>query len=279
MNQICKAAFLVIAFFACRSVFGQNAHVIPGGEGLVLVAATRDGLVLATDSAMRNADATLSLSPKILPSGQYAAVLIAGAVSIQDPIDRPVREEINIARIAAAWLDSHHDADPHAAAIAIQAGVGEAMTAFFSTRDPGKQHGQYKFTVISVGFTYGKPQVIATKFFMPVALGKAARTESTSSEGNPGDIWVFGGSKVEQELVRGTASVLKAYKVAPSVQQFRGGHPENMSAQDFLDLFGIILQAAESEEGKNLEGDRPVIGPPNRFATITLKDGFIMQSR
>src|SRR5438045_7442347 len=88
----------------------NNLHVTPGKIGMVLVAASSDGVAVATDGAQFNADGTSSEVQKLFQVGKQGAILLAGNVSIQDPVDRPVREEVNVARIAKGWLDSHADA-------------------------------------------------------------------------------------------------------------------------------------------------------------------------
>ena len=89
---------------------GDMVHVFPGHTGLVLITTTHEGFAVAVDGAQSNADGTSSEVQKLFPVGKYGAIAFAGNVSIQDPVDRPVREEVNISRIAKTWLDSHPDA-------------------------------------------------------------------------------------------------------------------------------------------------------------------------
>src|SRR5258708_39426203 len=105
-----RILFQDVVCFAIATAALAQTHVTPGRVGMVMVANTSDGFALAADSASTNADGTLSTVPKLLPAGKNGAVLFAGAVSIQDPVGRPVREEVNVARVATAWLDSHRDA-------------------------------------------------------------------------------------------------------------------------------------------------------------------------
>ena len=95
-----------IIFFACLLsslvLAGQTAdtvHILPNHTGLVLIAATHEGFAVAADGAQTNADGTASEVQKVFQVGKYGAIAFAGSVSIQDPIDRPVREEVNVSRI------------------------------------------------------------------------------------------------------------------------------------------------------------------------------------
>src|SRR5258708_34422864 len=98
----------VVCFASVSAALAQT-QVTPGRVGMVMVGNASDGLALAADGASINADGTLSTVPKLLQAGKNGAVLFAGAVSIQDPVGRAVREEVNIARIASVWLDAHRD--------------------------------------------------------------------------------------------------------------------------------------------------------------------------
>ncbi len=215
----------IIIFLACLVTLAAPARspsrIFPGRTGLVLIAATHGGFALAADGAQANADGTWSETPKVLPVGKYGAVAFAGAVSIQDPVEKPFREEVNVVNVAGAWLNSHRDADINAANREINSLVSAAVNKFFSTRDPGADAGKYKFAIILVGYADDKPMVSNTRYFLPQAKGKAVRTEAVSSQAKSGDVWVFGNAKVQAELMTGTSSVLKKFKAEPPLQKFR----------------------------------------------------------
>jgi hypothetical protein len=244
----------VVCFFTVAAVArAQQTHVTPGRVGMVMVANTSDGFALAADGVSTNADGTLSTVQKLLPAGKNGAVLFAGAVSIQDPVGRPVREEVNVARIAAAWLDAHRDATIQAADTEINAAVSQAVTKFFSTRNPGAESGGYRFAIVFAGFAESKPIVSVTRYFIPVAKGKAPRTAHASYFPKAGDAWILGGSR-------------QSWKLTGS------------SMQDKLSSFDAILKTAEEHSGKTARA-RTAVTPPNRFATITVKDGFATVNR
>ena len=253
---------------------GDMVHVFPGHTGLALIATTHEGFAVAVDGAQFNADGTSSEAQKLFPVGKYGAIAFAGNVSIQDPVDRPVREEVNISRIAKTWLDSHPDAGLEMANSEINSLIAQTLAKFFSTRNPGAQAGKYTFTIICIGFSNGKALVAATKYSMPLTQGKVARAEKLSANIKPGTIWGHGSGKVLEELTSGKAPVLKEFKSELSVKKFRSSAAQSLSPQDFVNLFDTILRAAVLEEGKKLDRSSPIIGPPNRLATITQKDGF-----
>jgi len=233
---------------------GQPAdavHNFPGRIGLVLIAATHDGFAVAGDGAQANADGTASEVQKVFQVGKYGAIALAGSVSIQDPIDRPVREEINISRIAKTWLDSHPDAGLETANREINSLVTQTLAKFFSTRHPGAQAGKFAFAIICAGFVDGKPFTYGNNYFTPISPGKAARAEKIPGDIRTGEVWVFG-------------TVKNKLHAARPFQDF--------SVQEFVDLFDAALRDAESEEGKKTGSS--IVAPPNRFATISVKDGF-----
>ncbi len=211
----------VVCFVVATAALAQT-HVTPGRVGMVMVGKASDGFALATDSASTNADGTLSNAQKLLPAGKNGVVLFAGAVSIQDPVGRPVREEVSVARIASAWLDSHRDTTIQSAETEINAAVC-------------------------------KPVVSITRYFIPAAKGKAPRAVHASYQAKAGDAWILGGSR-------------QNWKVTGS------------SIQELLGSFDSILKTAEEHSSKTARGPLAVI-PPNRFATITLKEGFAVVNR
>src|SRR5207302_5894982 len=169
-----KFMFPVI-FLSSLALAAQTSkpNIIPGRVGLVLIAASNDGFAVATDGAQFNADGTPSEVQKLFQVGKQGAILLAGNVAIQDPVDRPVREEVNVARIAKGWLDSHPDTTLETAHSEINNLVLQSLTKFFSTRKPGAQAGKYLFSIIGVSVDGGKLLRANQKYFMPVAQGKA----------------------------------------------------------------------------------------------------------
>jgi hypothetical protein len=273
---------LKIIVFACllsSLAFAQETSVIarvaPERIGLVLVAETHDGFAVATDGAQFNADGTSSEVQKLFQVGKYGAIAFAGNVSVQDPVDRPVREEVNVSRIAKSWLDSHPDASLTTANSEINGLVSQTLTKFFATRNPGAQAGKYIFSIVTVGPVEGKPLVEATKYFTPSARGKAARAEKLVVKLKRGGIWNQGSRTVVEELTSGRSPALKEFKAEPPVKKFRSSAAQDLSAQDFINLFDVILRAAESKAAKKLDRNAPVVAPPNRLAIVSEKDGFV----
>jgi hypothetical protein len=272
-----KQAFLFVCFtflLAAAREAAQPAVVFPGRNGLVLIAMANDGFALAADGSSSNADGTVSEARKIFPVGRHGAIALAGKVSIQDPLNRPFREEVNITRIAEAWLNAHPDVDVAAANREINALVAAALNKFFATRNPGADAGAYKFVVIVAGDAAGKPALTVTRYFVPKAKGQVARAEQTSSVAMPGRVLVFGSTRFYTELIAGKSDALKVFKAEPAVRQFRSLRTSETSAQEYADLFDTILHAAESDEGKKFDSGRSIVAPPNRIATVTTKDGF-----
>jgi hypothetical protein len=271
---ICYSALLAVPLEDERPV-----RVTQSSAGMALVARTGDGFALAVDGAQANADGTLSQVQKMFPAGKNGAAILAGNVSIQDPISRPMREEVNVATIAGTWLQAHPDADIRSAAREINSEIARNTTKFFSTRDPGTEKGKYAFAVIFAGFDQGKPWLSPTRYFMPVAKGSPMRTQPVPGTIPSGEIRVFGNSKVEQELLSGNSAALKSFKAEAAVKTYRSRPAAERTLQDYVNVFDVILRAAESEEGKKLTGGNASAAPPNRFATVTVKDGFAWSKR
>jgi len=270
-----------IFIFACLALLLASAQeaihppaVFPGRNGLVLVASANDGFVLAADGSSSNADGTVSEARKIFPVGRHGAIALVGTVSLQDPMGRPVREEVNITRIAEVWLNSHPDVEIDTASREINALVETALNKFFATRNPGLASGKYKFGAVFAGFIAGAPRLTATRYFIPAGKGLKARIERTSSAALHGRLMIFGSTRVYAELVAGKSSALTAFKAEPPVKQFRASRAASASVQEYASLFDVVLRAAESDEGKKFDGSKPIVASPNRIATVTMKDGF-----
>ena len=249
-------------------------RVFPGNVGLVLIASAHDGFAMATDGASANADGTISEAQKLFPVGKNGGMAVAGTVSIQDPVNRPVREEVNVARIASAWLEAHPDVAVDTAGKEISALVVQATTKYFSSRAPGAAMGRYKFALIFAGFVGGKPVLNATRYYMPLGKGKPMRAEALAGDAKPGAMWIFGQANAEQELINGKSNALKSFKAEPSTGKFHSSPSKDLSAQDLASLFDTVLRASESREGKKLVAGKPAVAPPNKLAIITSKDGF-----
>jgi hypothetical protein len=276
-EEMCKKT-LLLALLICRLAYAREdasaPHVVPAKAGLVMIGATQDGFALAADGSSLNADGRVSQEQKLFQIGKLGALALTGTVSIQDPIGRRVRGELNIARIAGAWLVAHPDADVQAANHDLNSTITAELNKFLSMRDPGAERGAFKFGVIIAGFSEGKPVLMTTRYFMPALKGKPARTQQTSMALQAGDLWTFGSSAVPAEIYAGKTNALKTFKDEPVVRKFRSAPKPTLAAPDYINLFDTTLRAAESEEGKKMDGKRGIVALPNRFATITLKDGF-----
>lgn len=249
------------------------ARVFPSSSGLILISSTHDGIAVAADGASSNADGTVSQAQKLFPIGKAGAVAVAGIVSIQDPVSRPVREEVNVSRITAAWLDTHPDATLDIAIREINAAVAEAATKYFSTRAPGADMGRYKFALIFAGLSEGKPVINATRYSMPLAKGKAMRAEPITGEIKTGQLWVFGQSRVEQALLTNSSTSLAKFRAEASIKKLHSSRPADLTLQDYVNAFDTVLRATESAEGKKMIVGKVAVAPPNKFAIIG-KDGF-----
>lgn len=256
--MIKKVMLLVLAcVFSSATESPFVPHTSAAKVGLVLIGFAQDGFALAADGSSLNTDGRVSQEQKLFPLGKQAAVALTGTVSIQDPIGKRVRGEVNVARITAAWTAAHQDADLQTANRELNLEITNALNAFLSTRDPGRARGAFQFGVIVAGFDNGKPVVITTKYFMPALKGKPARKAETSSPVKAKDLWIFGNSAAAMEVANGKIK----FESAP------GG------AEAYLQLFSLILGQAESDSGKKLDGKRAIVAPPNRFATVK-QDGF-----
>jgi hypothetical protein len=148
------------------------------------------------------------------------------------------------------------------------------MNKFLSTRSPGAESGAFKFGIIAAGSINGKVTLIATRYFQPGPKGKAVRAERTSSVAQPGEMWIFSRSSVPLELLNGKSNTLEQFRGDATINKFRSSQSSVLAEQDYLTLFDRILKASESDQGKKLDGKRAIVAPPNRFATVTSKDGF-----
>lgn len=272
MTKSISALFLLTTLLA-QPAPAPQPHLYPGRTGLTLIALAKDGFALATDGAQFNADGTISEVQKIFPIGKTGAAVLAGQVSVQDPVTRPVREEFNAARITELWLNAHHDATFENASQELSALILKAGNRFFSTRNPGRAAGTYTFAVMFVNYADGKPTLLGARYFIPAAPRKPMRTVSISATPLSGDVWIFGLVKTSQKLLTGNSVALKKYQADPAMVKARASRSQ-VSAQDFLSAFDVALQATESPEGKTSDPGHAVIAPPNRLATITVNAGF-----
>lgn len=247
----------------------KAVRVTIGHGGLVLIAMANDGLAVATDGSSFNADGTVSLADKLLDVGGHGALAFGGTVSIQDPIGRAVREEVNVSRLAAAWLKAHPEIGLEAANRELNAEIAASVTKFFSTRDPGPQANKYQFDVIFAGYVDGKPSVLGTRYFLPKIRGGKPRTESIPAPAKIGNLFAVGPVGAKNELLAGKSAALSTFKAEAPVAKFRSSRPETLSASDFTGLFDVILRAAESAEGKKLEPGGGIVAPRNSFAIVT----------
>lgn len=249
------------------------ARVFPSSAGLIFISSANDGIAVAADGASFNADGTVSQAQKLFPVGKAGAVAIAGSVSIQDPVTRPVREEVNVSRIAAAWLDSHPDATLDVAAKEINAAVAEATAKYFSTRPPGADMGGFKFALIFSGLADGKPVIKATRYYMPLAKGKAMHSEPVAGEIKTGQLWILGQSRVAQALLANSSPSLAKFRAEVSIRKLHSSRPAELTAQDYVNAFDAMLRATESNEGRKMIVGKAAVAPPNKLAIIS-KDGF-----
>jgi hypothetical protein len=229
--------------------------------------------VFGADGASANADGTVSEVQKIFRVGKHGAILFSGATSIQDPVEWPVRQQLNIVRIAKVWLDAHPEAEISTASHEINAAVSQATTTFFSQRKPTSDATQHRFSIILAGFIDGKPRILRTSY--RTSLESAAPLADTSSgEASLDAISMFGEDGIAQRLLRGDKGELRKFQDEPSLIKFHS-RPKEMSSQDFLSLFDLLLRASESPAGK--QAHLGSIAPPNRFATLSLENSFKAQ--
>lgn len=249
-------------------------HIVPARVGMVLIGASPRGFALATDGSSLNADGRVSQEQRLFQAGKHGAILIAGSVSTQDPIGARTREEVNVGRTASQWLAAHPNSDLQTADRELNAAVTSAMNKFLFTRNAGTRSGAFQFAILAAGFADGKPTLIATRYFMPTAKGKAMRIERTSAVAQPGEVWIYSRSSVPLKLLAGKSNALEQFRSDPAVEKFRSSQNSDLAEQDHLALFDRILKASESDQGKQLDGKRAIVAPPNRFATVTLEGGF-----
>lgn len=251
-----------------------HPHLYPGSTGLTLMALANDGIAVASDGAQLNADGTISEVQKIFPIDKTGAAVLAGQVSTQDPVTRPVREEFNASRIVELWLNAHPDASFEMAQRDLSALILQAANRFFSKRHFGAEAGKYRFSLLFASYAGGQASLSGSRYFIPAVEGQPMRTEAISAAPRIGEMWMFGLVKTPQELLAGNSAALKRYKADPAISKFRSADPDRLSAQDLLSVFDVVLQATESPEGRKVDPGKSVIAPPNRLATITEKNGF-----
>jgi hypothetical protein len=271
---------ILLCIFSFTSLLsGVDVHPVPHRvaaysfhEGLVLIGRAHDGVALASDGAVLNADGTVSEIQKIFPVGKYGAAAFAGSLSIQDPVGAPVREEVNVVRIASGWLDAHGDATVAFANQEINALVADALKKFFSTRDPAASNKK-TFAIIFVDTSKSISRT-ATFYELPPAKGKPPSTRVMTDSTNREAMWIFGELKVQRELLKLNSTLLPGFQRDSSVKRIQGQTTSELSTTDYLSFFNSVLQAEESTQGRRLAGKDFHIAPPNRFATLTEADGF-----
>lgn len=247
----------------------QSGHLkqFGGNTGLVLVASARDGWAIATDGAQVNADGTISRADKMFRIGKDGAVAIAGSVSIQDPVGRQVREELDVPGIVRTWTESHPEASLDSGIREITGQVSRDATQFFSARDPGKHAGEYRFALIFVGYSDQKPVIAGTRYFAPAAKGKPPKIETIKVSAMPGAILVFGPGAVAAELLDGNSASLKKFKSSTSIANYKSSSPQSLTAEQLSGVLATIVDATESAQGKAFSHNSTVAAP-NKVVTI-----------
>ncbi len=268
MNRTIIFLSCVAALFAQPHSQSRHLRQFGGKTGLVLIASARDGWAVATDGAQVNADGTISRAEKLFRIGKDGAVAIAGSVSIQDPVGRPVREELDVPEIVRTWINSHPEASLDSAIREITEQVSGDASKFFSARDPGKHAGEHSFTLIFVGYANQKPVITGTRYFAPVAKGKPPRVERITVSADPGLVFVFGPGAVAAELLDGNSPSLKKFKASSAIANYKASSPKSLTAEQFSAVLATILDATESATGKALSG-KNTVAAPNKVVTIT----------
>lgn len=273
MRKSILLLFCVTAVMA-QSPRATHSHSYPGRTGLALIALAPDGFALATDGAQFNADGTVSEVKKIFPIGKTGAVVLAGEISVQDPVTRPVREEFNAARIAELWLNAHPGASFESASHGLETAISGSASHFFADRR--RNAGKYSLTLIFVSYAAGTPALTGERYFIPTEAGKPMRTESIKASPVSGEIWMLGLVKVPQELLTGNSAALNAYKTEPAIAKVRSSK-DRASTQDYLAAFEVMLRAAEFRKARESDRGSARIGAPNWLASITAKEGFSLK--
>ena len=275
----------LIALFLSLIATGLQPHVTPhpphlyaGRNGLTLVGLAQDGFVVAADGAQLNADGTTSEVQKVFPLGKTGAVVLAGKISTQDPVTRPVREEFNAARVAELWLKAHPDSTFDTANGELTSLISESANRFFTQRKPGRGAGAYNFTLLLLNYADGKATLSGFRYFTAAIDGKPMRIERIDSVPNRGDLWMFGLIKVPQEILAGSTASFEKIKGDTAVAKFRSAGMYQLPARDCAAVFELVVQAAETSEGRKFDPGQAIIAPPNRIATITAS-GFSFASK
>jgi hypothetical protein len=267
----------ISVLFAQARPAGPSVHAFPGRNGIALVAMGQNGFALAADGAQYNADGTISQTQKILPVGKMGAVIFAGKTSQQDPVGRAVREEFNPLRIATPWLEKRQDVSIETASRELGAILSDSANKYFSKRATPKDANKQAFAAIFVGYQNGQPFMKGNRYFLPQAAGKKMRAEAVVAAPAPGEVWIFGLTKVARELITGNSPEMKKFRGEAAVTKVRKSNPADISAEDFAGAFTTILAAVESPEGKKLDPGPALVGEPNRIAIIRNKEGFALQ--
>lgn len=271
-----RPIFLVLCLTAVAAQPRPTAqpHSYAGRTGLTLIALANDGVAIASDGAQMNADGTISEVQKIFAVGKTGAAILAGRVSTQDAVTRPVREEFNASRIVELWLNAHPEASFETVQRDLSGLMLQAANRFFSRRKVVAEAGKYRFSLLFVSYAGGQASLSGSRYFMPAAKGGPMRTQAISAVPKIGEMWMFGLVKTPQELLAGNSTALNRDKADPAISKFRSAKPGQVSAQDMLSVFDVVLQATESPEGRKIDPGKAVIAPPNRLATITNETGF-----
>jgi hypothetical protein len=273
MHRTIIALACVTALFAQPRPQSKRLKQFGGNTGLVLIASARDGWAVATDGAQVNADGTISRAEKLFPVGKNGAVAIAGSVSIQDPVGRPVREELDVPGIVTTWTNSHPDASLEAGVREITETVSRESNRFFSARAPGKAGGSFKFALIFVGYSDQRPVIAGTRYFAPIAKGKPPRVEAITASADPGSIFVFGPGAVAAELLTGKSPALKNFQSSEPIQTYRSSSLQSLAANQFSQVLLTVIQATESRQDK-ARSRGIAVSPPNKAAIVSQAQGF-----
>lgn len=257
MKLLTRLLAAVLISFCSAHGFSADAkpealHFDVTDAGLAVLARAGDGFALAGDGAQLNADGTISQTQRVFQVGKNGALLIAGTTSFQDPVNKPVRRQVDVSAISARWLDAHRDADLNTAEQEITAQVLNGLKAFLPARRKSASTAATKLRVVLIfaGYVNGQPLVKGTKFRVAGVRSGPVQTQAISGLPRTGEVWAFGVSAVEPELAKAVKG-------------------RNDSAADYAKSFDTVLKTGEKTQSK-----RVVMGGPDKLAIVSEGEGF-----
>lgn len=251
---------------------------------MVLIGASSDSIVIASDSLVTDDRAATKLNPrKIVPISKFAACFITNVAVIKETQIHNGKEkmvsEINLEKIVAEWGIAHPNAQIAQAFSSLDAKLAELLNEE-EHKYPGRlsSDNTYPFSSLyCVGYLAGSPMAYVSSYTVNTPGSVTAKQDTSPMR--PGYFQTFGADAVCIEVAKNDATrEFLQFKTEPAVAKYRKARGTKnrylITTSDLLAMGRACLEATESDAGRRFDRRASYVGPPNRYAVIDQKRGF-----